>query len=414
MNVKEYAIECVRLIRRGLFKLILPVRVMKCKKMIRRKGTPVNIIFLTQFPEMWNSEKSVYEHMIKHPDKFTVHIVAIPKVLGYKDGKLLFCSRNEMKEFLDHEGVEYIEGIKDGQWFDIHTFEPGVIILQRPYDYYMPDEYSQYTLSRHFLLCYIPYGFEFVLGTHLNIEYNDAALNSLYMVFADNKDTYDYVLKRSRTELKLGGRKVYNVGYPRFDLIDKEEQGNRKKTALWLPRWSVSESTDKSHFPDYFETLFSYFSNSDWKLIIRPHPLMFTNFVERGVLTEETEKEIKEKVEKSSNISWDQNADYIQTFYQTDFLICDYTSLMIEYFATGNPIIYCGATECFNTAGKAMDDGLYHAYSWSELEREIDHLIHGTDPLKTARLDKIHEILNNESNIGSVISDIIYDNSMKN
>ena len=401
----------LRYMRRCIFKRILRIRVRKIKKRIKAQNKPLSIFFIVQFPEMWNSEKSIYEKMIKD-SHFCTKIICVPKVIGRQEGVLQFDKKNAAYEFLSASYDECIDAHCNDKWFDFSQVTVDYIFLQRPYDYFMPDCYSQYELSKESLLCYVPYGFQFVNGVHLDIEYNDAALNNLYMVFADNIDSYNYVMEHSSYEVKSNARSILNIGYPRFDVLKPAVRTKESlNTVLWLPRWSTEEANDASHFFDYFDKLISYFQErTDVHLIIRPHPLMFSNFIKKGILSQKEVNEIKMQVLKSNNISFDENVDYIETFKESDLLISDFTSMLIEFFSLKKPIIYCGVTNSFNSVGKKMDEGLYHADNWEELKKELNNLLNDNDRLRKTYVEIATELLGADTNIGErICSEILKD-----
>lgn len=375
-----------RYFRRLVCKRILNIRVKTIKDRIRKSKKPIKVAFMVQYPEMWNSEKSVYESML-HDSRFEVSIICIPKDTGLKNHQLHFENTNIAFEFLSKFYDNCINAKENGTWYDIAKDKPDYLFLQRPYDFNMPDCYSQYALSNNSLLCYIPYGFEFVNGIHLDIEYNEHALNNIYLIFAENTETLKYIETNSTYELKKSSRKILDIGYPRFDMLESARRNRDTiSTFLWVPRWSTEDVNDSSHFLDFFDNLIEYFKKiSGVNLIIRPHPLMFKNFIQKGILSETDVQKIKDTVELIPNISFDNNLDYIETFKSADALIADFTSLLIEFFLLDKPIIYCGETNCFNSVGKTMDRGLYHATNWKDLKHEIELILHGNDSLRDAR-----------------------------
>ena len=102
---------------------------------------------------------------------------------------------------------------------------------------------------------------------------------------------------------------------------------------------------------------------------------MFKNFVETGVMTQDNVNRLIQRVNDISNISWDKNYDYLVSFRTADVLISDFSSLVIEFYITNKPIIYCGEnTNAFNSIGEMMSEGLYHVSNKEELVCQIDYL----------------------------------------
>jgi hypothetical protein len=377
------------------------------------KGNPLTVVFIVQFPEMWNSTKSIYDFMLEDP-RFDPYIIAVPKRGKSNILHTQFLKDNEASDFFSKNGIDvHPVNIKNCKVV-LEDISPDYIFLQRTYDSHMPKPYSQYILSEKSLLCYVPYGYEFVNGFHLDVEYNRAAMDCLYMIFSENSETYEYCKNRSKYYIEGNGRKIYDVGYPRFDLLKNiESKDNGKITFLWLPRWSVGkDGNDRSHFCDYYDLLMKYFNeNKDRKLIIRPHPLMFSNFVQLGVLSEEQVNEIKENVAKSDNVEFDNNSDYIESFKEADILISDFTALLIEFFVLNKPIIYCGEIEQFNSVGMKMAEGIYMASSWDSVKSRMEMLAQGKDEKKCIHQCISEKICNSTNNIGAKISEVIYDDA---
>lgn len=329
------------------------------------KGKRIRVVFFLQYPEMWNSEKTVYLSM-KNTATIDSIVLCIPK---RKRDTGMFEEKNAAFQFCNENGIRAIDAYEDRKW---KAIEADYIFLQRPYDSDMPECYQMEELSKKSLLCYIPYGFEFAKGIHWDIEYNTSANQHLYMIFADNRCSHNYVIKKNITSLVIGARRVYDIGYPRFDLIAHCMENNKCKTFLWLPRWSVDDSNDKSTFVDYYEHLVEFFEkDNSIELIIRPHPLMFENFIKCGLYSKEQVDQIINRVNMISNITWDNNTDYLKTFDESDCLIADFTSLIIEYYVTGKPIIYCGKSESFNEIGKEIEKSFYKVGGWEDLKKGI-------------------------------------------
>lgn len=359
----------------------------------------VRVLFFLQYPEMWNSEKSVYEAMRKN-DLFDVSILCIPKK-NLSTGR--YEHKNSAFQFCEKNGLEYVNARDNEQWVKIVA---DYIFLQRPYDSDMPECYGMGCLARESILCYIPYGFEFTDDIHWDIEYNTSANQCLNFIFADNRCSYEYVIKKNITALVLGARKVFDIGYPRFDLVHSANNdmfSENKFVLLWLPRWSLEEENDKSTFLVYFECLMNLCGeNPKLHLIIRPHPLMFDNFIKCGALSMEQMEQIMKRINMTGNVRIDQNEDYLVAFDESNCLLADFTSLLVEYYVTGKPIIYCGKTEMFNDVGKEMSDSMYKANNWSDVKKYI------SDAMSGAHMDHDKSVsFFRNYNVGEKIKDII-------
>lgn len=384
------------------------------KKRIRKKlarGESVNVVFLAQFPEMWNSEKSVYKAM-KQDSRFAVTVYAVPKRSNAENDQLF--QENPAYGFFQQEGIPAIDAMAGGAFRPIED-RADFIFVQRPYDGNMPTCYHLNALSKKGLVCYIPYFGSTTNGALMTeIEFNPGILSWHYAIFADCEDSYQFISGWKTRHRFTKNKKVYNIGFPRFDLITPASGSSkeRRDTFLWLPRWALKEFDPKrgnSHFLDYVEVLLQYFdAHRDLKLIIRPHPLMFSNFVKHGAMTAEEVRTMKERVAKMENVSFDENLDYLITFEQTDFLIADMTSLLLEFFCTGKPIIRtCDSLKpgALTSDAEKMVATFYMVLNAEQLISAIDDVSAGNDKYQSEREAIIRESFKVDGRIGERIKD---------
>jgi len=380
-----------------------------------KKDKKIRVLFIMQYPEMWGSERTVYETM-KEDNRFQVEILAIPKSGGVNPKIKSFESKNEALDYCKKEGISAINAFSNGKWLDLSSMKSDYIFLQRPYDECMPDEYEMSKLMKHGLLCYIPYSGHITQGVHLKIEFNHILLRYLYLFFADSSHTAEYVRLRSGKELSSKTRKIFEFGFPRFDLIKRlgEQPEQNEINVLWTPRWSADDSNDRSYFLDYYETMMDYFKNHrELNLVIRPHPLMFTNFVEKKVLSEQDVSEIKKRVANEPNISFDENLDYNISFRKSTFLVSDISSLLLEYFITGKPIVFCGEIRDFTTDGVKMADQFYSVKDKEQLVKQLDLLSSGNDPGLNERNEIIKQVFQVDGKAGLRIAEAVYQDAQE-
>ena len=94
--------------------------------------------------------------------------------------------------------------------------------------------------------------------------------------------------------------------------------------------------------------MFSFIkSNKQYSLIFRPHPLLFQNFLATGELTQEAFSSLIKDIEDTPNIYLDESGDYLDSFNKSNMLITDTSGLIIDYYLTGKPIIFCGIENDF-------------------------------------------------------------------
>ena len=131
---------------------------------------------------------------------------------------------------------------------------------------------------------------------------------------------------------------------------------------------------------------------------------MFDNFINTGVMTRNEVTEYKRQCELRENFSLDSEKEYHATFWNSSVLICDYTSMLIEYYVTGKPIIYPTYDESivYTDLMNAMLEGCYIVHDENELREIFGNLVRGIDPLAKKRKAVIENVLaGNENNNAS-------------
>lgn len=337
-----------------------------------------NVVFICSYPQGWNSLKTIYKAAIKRTDINTFLVASV----GFKYNEL-----NPIEFWKEIDSNVYITDEKNV--FDITKLHPDLIFRQEPYDEVYPLEYAAEKLCQISRLCYVPYGYNPSPVKHLEIEYNDAFFDFCYSIFADSHTAYRFCKSKAAKSPFYSNIRLYECGFPRFDLMGPIKEIYEYKKYLWIPRWSLdSIDNDKSGFFDYIENFLDYFQkNNDLSLEIRPHPAMFKNFVKRNAMTEDEVKSFKEKIACIPNISLDESADYIPAFQRADVLIADFSSLDIEFGITGKPIVYCGDMREFNDETREMANNFYTAHNWDELFGCIEMLKSNNDPFKLKRIE---------------------------
>lgn len=198
-------------------------------------------------------------------------------------------------------------------------------------------------------------------------------------LFADCDKVYQYCNSKLKLCKNADSKKiVYNIGFPRYDLVEREKKYDGVKTFLWLPRWTTStDNNEKSTFFENKDVLIKYFQDHpELSLIIRPHPLMFAHYIDTGVMTKAEVADYKQLINDAPNITLDESASYLDSFRKADCLIADYSSVVIEYFITGQPIIYLNGTD---TVEKEVAEAFYVSESPDQTISYMNKLVSGMD-----------------------------------
>ena len=355
-------------------------------KLLRKlESKPVNEVlkvgFIVQMPELWGTEKSVYEKMCED-SRFEPWLIIVPPYI--------IATSEFEKETGDYYVNECRNGkmilaYKDGRWSDIDLDSFDYVFYQRPYNYYLPEHLQSGQVISHTRVCYIPYAIEDVKGADL---FEDDFFRNVYLGFHESEDIAELLNSRYPSETHTRFLSIGNPTQERAMTISRECSYSR---VMWAPRWSTDPVIGGSHFPDYHKQLadFSWGGNS---LTVRPHPLMWDNFLRKNIITAE-EKDSIIAGWKEKGISVDRNTSIFDTFNDTDILISDRSSIMSIFMMTGKPIIYCPFGSDFFELFDMTVSGCYTANDWNELESTLKMLLSGEDPLKEKRLGILNKLI---------------------
>ena len=347
------------------------------RKIEQTKHAKIRAVFLLEVPEMWNACRSVYEAMLSM-ENVEPYLIVLPKYPNIDDYPALDFSRS-----IAGNVIQAYDPLTK-KWFNLEKFKPDYLFYSRPYAKEYPDFYKPHCTSKYTRICYIPYGFEFIKGYHIEVEYNMDFFPYAYMLFFEGETSRSYCDFYCKG---LDQVKMFEIGYPKFDLsyykkMELQREKNRT-TFLWTPRWSLETlANDGTSYFELIEPLIAYFSNpmhSALNLIIRPHPLMFPNFVKNGVMTQQDVDSLFEKIEKIPNISFDKNIDYLESLSISDYVISDFTSMLIEYLLFEIPVLYCGKSDKFDKVGQLIDSTMYHFSDYDDISMALDSFIKDGD-----------------------------------
>ena len=359
-----------------------------------KKRKKIKVYFMCQYKQGYNKIVDVIEKM-NIDSSFDVKVLAIP------DDITKFPKNNDFEFWYSKFGKITVNAVQNNKWFDLKKEKPDYIFVQRPYDNYLPKEYHVSSLRNFSKICYIPYAFE--LMDFRNIAMPDSFINNVNLFFCTQSEEYDYccnIIKNINDGTK---RYAYDLGYPSlYNVFIKSKNFNsafikiEKKSnynIIWTPRWSTNDDLCKTSFFDYKDLFVKYIKKrKNINFVFRPHPLAFENFIKEKKMTKR-EVSYYLKNYKNSNMYYDLNGDYYNTFATSDVLITDYSSIIIEYFLFNKPIIYCYSENSRETKlFRKMKKCFYCVNNWNELKNVLEELKKGNDPLKSKRKRLLNQI----------------------
>ncbi len=383
------------------------LRIKKTKEMIIQRHInspeiPIVVAFIIQYIPSWNKLKPIYDRLTEDSG-FRVILLCVPSFFNEARIDKTVCNTQENDTFIyfKKQGYECIDAFIDGKWFDLESCQPDFVFHSRPYNHFMPMPYTSSELSKYTLLCNVLYGAA-ITSNGQDVTLNDDYFKDVFCYFAFDKFEMKFYQERFRVGIKKGIQKCYNYGVTGLEQVlmakSKRKNNKFKKTVIWTPRWSTDPHIGGSNFFRYRKTIEKLIDKyNDVLFIIRPHPLMFGNFITTGEMTEQEVFGFKDYCNNKDNVVLDEKKEYVATFWQSDFLISDASSIVPEYYVTNKPIIYCNSKADFIYIDYALE--LFkHSYvvnDAEELVKAFELLYNDNDFKRVEREKSIIDIFGN-------------------
>ena len=113
--------------------------------------------------------------------------------------------------------------------------------------------------------------------------------------------------------------------------------------------------------------------------------MAFDNYIKENLMSAEEVEKLKKEYAETSNMVIDDQRDYVDTFWGADVLVTDISSMMMEFFVTGKPIIFCGTNMALDSLHQEVVETLYKGTTWQEIQEALSQLKSGKDYLQEKR-----------------------------
>ena len=289
---------------------------------------------------------------------------------------------------------------------DLQKLRPDYVFLTNPYENKrVYPSFRANDIVKHSKICILSYGASLAY-VFVNRQIRDFLpfWQNVYMIFCSSQDVKTEVIKKFPQDVNMGYKHIEFLGYPALNAYYKlEKEPSTTTRILWTPRWNTDHRIGGSHFLEYKDNIIDFSKKYGEKisLFFRPHPNLLSHLVETKSMTEEEIKQYEDRL-KENNITFDMStySDMVEHIANIDIFLTDYSSIMIEFFLTGRPVIYCEFSYAVPLPEfEEMFAAMYIARSWEEVERYLDDLIAGNDPLFEKRQEIAKQIY--EQHIGA-------------
>lgn len=352
-----------------------------------RSEHKARILFLVENDFVWDKQSLIYDVLVADEDVEPI-IVLLPSYSG-----------------MDHAMGRTVGGYEEHYWhffhdrymdvydftnvMDLRIIQPDYIFLALPYEALRPLSGTlMHELVQIAKLCYVDYGVpgtkfflhewkKFPFFSYLSFYFCDSAEEKIAM-----EATHPYTVA-------TGLQHFEDLGYPAYEpYLKYRREQHTVRRVLWTPRWTTDPVVGGSHFLEYKDLFVDFakkYRSDQLEFVIRPHPFMFDNFIQRGYMTESEVAMYKEKLNACGIILDDGACTPFEALSRADILLTDFSSLNMPFFLLERPMIYCPNGTEPTEDYKEMLRASYAAEDWAQVESLLELLIRGEDPAADLR-----------------------------
>ncbi len=303
----------------------------------------LEVVFLPYKSSMWDSLESIWK-AAKKDEECNAYVVPIPYYTRKPDFSF---------DQFHYEGDDFpIEvPVVNYEDFDLEKLNPDIVFIHNPYDggnrvtSIAPQFYSPNVKAHAGMLVYVPYA---VLYAY---QKNELAV-PLGVSMGPGAITADKVVVQSEEHKKLcmangfKESKLLQLGSPKMDasfnsVLEEKESTTIKKTGAKtiLFNTTINWFLNCNDWIGYVNNILDAFESKEVRLIWRPHPLLKDTVYSMRPKMIPQYNELVKRMEQMENVIIDEEADAYTSFYVSDALISEKSSIMLQYIATGKPVL---------------------------------------------------------------------------
>lgn len=370
-----------------------------------RQKEVINVLFYIWHPSFWKVD-SLFRLMLEHP-RFNPAVCPVESMDAPDPAKrreTLEYTRRHFKEkgypVLEIDGI----GPVTGSFVFPHTdmekiraaFAPDIIFVQAPYES-VPQAMA--ADMEHELYCYVPYGFR---NTKAHFSYNNATQNKYWFNFIENQPMMDFI----QSIMTNKGDNVCLTGYPPVDfflfhdsfaapaVFPWKAQKVPCKRVIWAPHWNIADVSllTAGIFPQVADRMLELAREYSGRIqfAFKPHPKLKAELYKHPEWGAERTDAYYRAWADMPNGQLEQG-EYAELFVQSDAMVHDSGSFIVEYMATGKPCCFLHGKNAavlpdFNDMTADCYAAHYLADSVEELEGFLQGVVaEGKDPKAAER-----------------------------
>lgn len=341
----------------------------------------IKIVFLTIHKSIWKLD-TVFQKMLADP--FFEPIILVCPYTLYGE-KRMWQDMKECCEYFEEKGYPLISSYNKAEqrWVALEEINPDIVFITNPYNLTRNDYYI--TAYENYLSCYVPY--YFMATKHAGdemVQYNNLVFLNAWKVYWPHEYCGELHQRLSSNK----GVNGLTLGYPAVERLHvgkisvssecvwKKQRGNLKKI-IFAPHHTI-ENTTRSlssflFFSELLQTLAIRYQNEvQWSF--KPHPILKTKLYLHPSWGKEKTDRYYEFWEEQEYTQLNEG-EYDALFLNSDAIIHDCSSFIVEYAFTRKPCLYLVNQNDINDLLNEFGKGVMEVYEKAKTSQEIEDFI---------------------------------------
>lgn len=371
----------------------------KVLKKLKNKQV-LKVVFYVYDACKWKCQ-TIYDEMIKNP-RFEPIIIVTKNAAKNLDNPSYQTKEDILAtfEFFKNKGmnVELGYNFEKNKHIPFKKFNPDIIIYQHPW--YIETSQGPVVCSKFALTAYVPYD---IATTTLDIEYNlrfYQYVQNYYLINDKLKEFYTPLMDNKGINLK-------STGSPSLDLIKNID--SQEQYVIYAPHWTIDHENTIAYstFKQTGKFILEFAQqHPEFNWVFKPHPMLRKALLDNNFMTSQEINEYYSAWEALGKACYD--GDYFEIFNKSRLMITDCCTFLMEYFATGKPLIRLVSDKApeYNVNSKEVIKNYYNIEDNAELAKVLNQLlIENNDPMFEERSKASIEFRQNATE--NIINDLL-------
>lgn len=373
----------------------------------KQNGRKIKVAFMMWEPSFWKSEllfKAMEQHPLFEPAFWMTNMGAV------KDKSILCKKRAAAIDYAQKHNHIFFES---STYLELRNdFNPDYIFIAQPYISYSPFKLHE---LKYEIPCYIPYYCDSITAPH---AYSGKYVQDYYRFYLESQKIHDEVIKfmpNKGKNTKVTGLPIVAQLQTKISEPAWPETADGKKKIIWAPHWTIGGRGPQfsvSNFLEIADKMLSLAEQFKDEIFIafKPHPRLIKELYEIKGWGKERADAYYSSWKNGYNTCL-QEGDYIALFQQSDAMIHDCGSFLLEYMLINKPCMYLirkDARVQFNATAKQALQAYRKGTKIQEIEQFVIDVIKENDDSAEKRKQFIEEYLTDTySPIDNIINDIL-------